>query len=73
MDIGMIDNEKTRGLTPKKGYALKSKDGELLSDHEVFLGKFSKPSDFEEITIDEYNTLLKEQEEKENADRHEIE
>ena len=69
----MIYNEKTRGLTPKKGYALKSKDGELLSDHEIFIGKFSKPSDYGEITIDEYNTLLKEQEEKENANRHEIE
>ena len=69
----MIYSEKTRGLTPKKGYALKSKDGELLSDHEVFLGKFSKPSDYEEITIYEYNALLKEREEKENADRHEIE
>ena len=69
----MIYNEKTRGLTPKKGYALKSKDGELLSDHEVFLGKFSKPSDFKEITLDEYNALLKEREEKENADGHEIE
>ena len=66
----MIYNEKTRGLSPKKGYALKSKDGELLSDHEIFLGKFSTPNDYEEITIDEYNTLLKEQEEKENADRH---
>ena len=73
MDIGMIYNEKTRGLTPKKGYALKSRDGELLSDHEVFLGKFSKPSDFVEITLDEYNALLKEREEKENADGHEIE
>ena len=69
----MIYNEKTRGLTPKKGSALKSRDGELLSDHEIFIGKFSKPSDFEEITIDEYNALLKEREEKENADRHEIE
>ena len=69
----MIYNEKTRGLYPKKGYALKSKDGELLSDHEVFLGKFSKPSDFVEITLEEYNALLKEREENENADRHEIE
>lgn len=69
----MIYNEKTRGLCPKKGYALKTKDGELLSDHEIFLGKFSKPSDFAEITIDEYNALLKEREEKENAGRHEIE
>lgn len=69
----MIYNEKTRGLTPKKGYALKSKDGELLSDHEIFLGKFSKPSDFEKITLEEYNALLKKREEKENADRHEIE
>lgn len=69
----MIYNEKTRGLTPKKGYALKSKDGELLSDHEIFIGKFSKPRDFEEITLEEYNALLKEQEEKANADRHEIE
>lgn len=66
----MIYNEKTRALAPKKGYALKSKDGELLSDHEIFLGKFSKPSDFGEITLDEYNALLKEREEKENADRH---
>ena len=69
----MIYNEKTRGLTPKNGYALKSKDGALLSDHEVFLGKFSKPSDFEDIPFAEYNALLKEREEKENADRHEIE
>ena len=70
MDIGMIYNEKTRALSPKKGYALKSRDGELLSDHEIFIGKFLKPSDLEEITIDEYNTLLKEREEKENANRH---
>ena len=69
----MIYNEKTRGLAPEKGYALKSLDGELLSDHEIFIGKFSKPSDFAEITMEEYNTLLKEREEKENADRHEIE
>ena len=70
MDIGMIYNEKTRGLTPKKGYALKSLDGELLSDHEIFIGKFSTPKDYTEINIDEYNTLLKEQEEKAKADRH---
>lgn len=69
----MIYNEKTRGLSSKKGYALKSIDGELLSDHEIFIGKFSKPSDFAEITMEEYNTLLKEREEKENANRHEIE
>ena len=69
----MIYNEKTRGLSSKKGYALKSIDGELLSDHEIFIGKFSKPSDFAELTMEEYNTLLKEREEKENANRHEIE
>ena len=69
----MIYNEKTRGLTPKKGYALKSKNGELLSDHEIFLGKFSTPKDYEEITMEEYDRMLKELEEKENADRHEIE
>ena len=69
----MIYNEKTRGLSSKKGYALKSIDGELLSDHEIFIGKFSKPRDFAEITMEEYNTLLKEREEKENANRHEIE
>ena len=69
----MIYNEKTRGISPKKGYALKSKDGELISEHEIFLGKFSKPSDFEEITLEEYARLIKEQEEKANADRHEIE
>lgn len=69
----MIYNEKTRGLAPKKGCALKLLVGELLSDHEIFIGKFLKPSDFKEITIDEYNALLKEREEKENADRHEIE
>ena len=69
----MIYSEKTRGLSPKKGYALKLLVGELLSDHEIFIGKFLKPNDFEEITIDEYNALLKEREEKENADRHEIE
>lgn len=69
----MIYNEKTRGLAPKTGCALKLLVGELLSDHEIFIGKFLKPSDFEEITIDEYNALLKEREENENADRHEIE
>ena len=70
MDISMIYNEKTRGLSPKKGYALKSKDGELISDHEIFIGKFSTQKDYTEITMEEYNTLLKEREEKENADRH---
>lgn len=73
MDIGMIYKEKTRELSPEKGKALKSKDGELLSDHAIYLGKFSTSKDYEEITIDEYNALLKEREEKENADRHEIE
>ena len=62
MDTRMIYNEKTRGLYPKKGYALKSKDGELLSDHEIFLGKLSKPRAFVEITLDEYNALVKERE-----------
>ena len=70
MDIGMIYNEKTRGLTPKKGYALKSLDGELLSDHEIFLGKFSTPKDYTEITMEEYDRMIKEIEEKENANRH---
>lgn len=69
----MIYKESTRELAPEKGHALKSKDGELLSDHAIYLGKFSKPSDFEEITMEEYDRLLKEREEKENADRHEIE
>ena len=66
----MIYNEKTRGLTPKKGYALKSLDGELLSDHEIFLGKFSTPKDYTEITMEEYDRMIKEIEEKENANRH---
>ena len=70
MDIGMIYNEKTRGLSPKKGYALKSLDGELLSDHEIFLGKFSTPKDYTEITMEEYDRMIKEIEEKENANRH---
>lgn len=69
----MIYNEKTRGLTPKKGYALKSKDGELLSDHEIFLGKFSTPKDYTEISMEEYDRMIKDIEEKENANRHEIE
>ena len=66
----MIYNEKTRGLTPKKGYALKSKDGELFSDHEIFLGKFSTPKDYTEITMEEYDRMIKEIEEKANANRH---
>ena len=66
----MIYNEKTRGLSPKKGYALKSLDGELLSDHEIFLGKFSTPKDYTEITMEEYDRMIKEIEEKENAYRH---
>ena len=66
----MIYNEKTRGLSPKKGYALKSLDGELLSDHEIFLGKFSTPKDYTEITMEEYDRMIKEIEEKENANRH---
>ena len=66
----MIYNEKTRGLTPKKGYALKSLDGELLSDHEIFLGKFSTPKDYTEITMEEYDRMIKEIEEKENAYRN---
>ena len=73
MDACMIFSEKTRGLKPKKGYALKERNGDLLSDHEIFLGKFSKPDDYEEITMEEYVRLAKEMEEKENADRYEIE
>lgn len=69
----MIYKESTRELTPEKGHALKSLDGELLSDHAIYLGKFSTPKDYEEITLDEYDALIKEREEKANADRHEIE
>lgn len=69
----MTYNEKTRGLKPKKGYALKEKNAEFMSDHEIFLSVFSKPSDFDEIDMEEFERLAKEMEEKQNADRHQTE
>jgi len=68
----MTFDKKTRGLAPKNGYALKEKNGDLLSDHEIFLGIFSKPEDFEEIAMEEYEKTMKERE-KENADRQKAE
>lgn len=56
-------NTTNRKLTSSTGYLRDIRDG-WVCDHAIFLGKEDDKVNYEEITEDEYNIALKEEEEK---------
>lgn len=59
----MTFNKANRKLTSSTGYLRDTRDG-WVCDHAIFLGKEDDKANYEEITEDEYNIALKEEEEK---------
>lgn len=60
MDFGMnIETIELKKITASEGKVLTN--GEVYSE-EVYLGKFDSPDNWYEITTEEYNKILKEQE-----------
>ena len=56
-------NKTNRELISSTGYLRDKRDG-WVCDHAIFLGKEDDKVNYEEITEDEYNIALKEEEEK---------
>lgn len=56
-------NKINRKLTSSTGYLRDKRDG-WVCDHDIFLGKEDDKVNYEEITEEEYNLALKEEEEK---------
>lgn len=56
-------NIANRKLTSSTGYLRDKRDG-WVCDHSIFLGKEDDKVNYEEITEEDYNLALKEEEEK---------
>lgn len=56
-------NKTNRKLTSSTGYLRDKRDG-WVCDHDIYLGKEDDKVNYEEITEEEYNLALKEEEEK---------
>ena len=56
-------NKTNRKLTSSTGYLRDKRDG-WVCDHGIYLGKEDDKVNYEEITEEEYNIALKEEEEK---------
>ena len=56
-------NKTNRKLTSSTGYLRDIRDG-WVCDHSIFLGKEDDKVNYKEITEEEYNLALKEEEEK---------
>ena len=59
----MTFNRINRKLTSSTGYLRDKRDG-WVCDHDIYLGKEDDKVNYEEITEEEYNLALKEEEEK---------
>ena len=59
----MTFNSTNRKLTSSTGYLRDKRDG-WVCDHDIYLGKEDDKVNYEEITEEEYNLALKEEEEK---------
>ena len=59
----MTFNTTNRKLTSSTGYFRDKRDG-WVCDHEIYLGIGDDETNYEEITEEEYNLALKEEEEK---------
>ena len=56
-------NSTNRKLTSSTGYLRDTRDG-WVCDHDIYLGNLDDKASYEEITKDEYDLALKEEEEK---------
>lgn len=56
-------NTTNRKLTSSTGYIRDKRDG-WVCDHEIYIGNRDDKANYEEITEEEYNLALKEEEEK---------
>ena len=56
-------NNTNRKLSSSTGY-LRDKRDRWVCDHEIYIGKSDDKANYEEITEEEYNLALKEEEEK---------
>lgn len=56
-------NKTNRKLTSSTGYLIDKRDG-WVCDHDIYLGKEDDKVNYEEISEEEYNIALKEEEEK---------
>lgn len=59
----MTFNRTNRKLTSSTGYLRDKRDG-WVCDHDIYLGKEDDKVNYEEISEEEYNLALKEDEEK---------
>ena len=59
----MTFNKTNRKLTSLTGYIRDKRDG-WVCDHDIYLGKEDDKVNYEEISEEEYNIALKEEEEK---------
>ena len=59
----MTFNNTNRKLTSSTGYLRDKRDG-WVCDHDIYLGNLDDEVNYEEITEEEYNLALKEEEEK---------
>ena len=59
----MTFNKTNRKLSSSTGYIRDKRDG-WVCDHDIYIGIRDDESNYEEITEDEYNLALKEEEEK---------
>lgn len=59
----MTFNSTNRKLTSSTGYLRDKRDG-WVCDHDIYLGKEDDKVNYEEITEEEYNLALNEEEEK---------
>ena len=59
----MTFNSTNRKLTSSTGYLRDKRDG-WVCDHDIYLGKEDDKVNYEEITEEEYNIALKQEEDK---------
>lgn len=59
----MTFNSTNRKLTSSTGYLRDKRDG-WVCDHDIYLGNGDDKANYEEISEEEYNLALKEEEEK---------
>ena len=67
----MTFNSTNRKLTSSTGYLRNKRDG-WVCDHDIYLGIIDDKINYEEITEEEYNLALKENEEKRAKEEEEI-
>lgn len=67
----MTFNKTNRKLTSSTGYLRDKRDG-WVCDHDIYLGNEDDKVNYEEITEEEYNIALKQEERREKKNEKEI-